>query len=164
MKKIIAFLIVIVLIVVLVLYFQDTKRVQLNELSKLAEYDESYEGDNNSIGLILKAAGINYVSYLLDRDERPFSVEIFYYPQSKEEKTEKEIVFFSSLVFALIQNVDEVSFIEQDQGEVLITITKEQIEMYYGFDISTLKDDKSELIDTIQLKIDEANELTNFGD
>ncbi len=121
-----------------------------SSIAELLKYKDSYVGDNSAVGNILhNLDGGQFVTqFALQTGKEPYGIEITYGPKDDSPKnefneywTEETIqkTFFGTAtsLFALIKNVDYIDMTIETGEKKALTITRADLETYYGEDIRT---------------------------
>lgn len=127
------------------------QKAEENQIEQLIKYKDSYIGDNSAVGNIAaRMAGSKYGNEItLQTKSKPYSITIQYkLPKnaSKEEKKEferywteenmeKAFLFNATTLFMLVKNVDEVILNLDAKKPRSLTITRQDIEAFYGTDV-----------------------------
>ena len=132
--------------------------IQEINIEKLIEYKDSYVGDNSAVGGILyNLPGNIYVKqFSLQTNKQPCGIKVNYglYENSnlKEEDFDKywnsesvENVFLNNAttLFILIKNVDKVELELDRPNKQVFTITRKELETFYGKDLREYSKDIS---------------------
>ncbi|KGX87129.1 DUF4825 domain-containing protein [Pontibacillus marinus] len=130
MKKLIS-LFFFSLLVLLLLSGCDSNNVN-NDIFK---YKGSYIGDNNAVGDIVShlPGGDLLQGFELKTDTRPYGMILIYQGIKGESFVKERAICNATFIFALIQNVEWITFkFEQQEYE----LTKENLQDWYGKDLS----------------------------
>jgi Domain of unknown function (DUF4825) len=118
----------------------------LNAESKtdLFQYKDSYVGDNSAVGNIVKQLAHNkeLKQISLQTNKEPYGITLDYndLDATKVDKEMKETVISNStFLFALIKNVDWITFNFPDQE---FTVTKEKLQTWYGTKLNKFENEK----------------------
>ncbi|MEG1797715.1 MAG: DUF4825 domain-containing protein [Clostridium sp.] len=135
----------------------DKANTQVINIGDLLKYKGTYVGDNSAVGGILSSLpGSKFIEeFSLKTDKEPYGIEVNYKPgnteKSKEEfarifneKTTKNIFVDNAItLFILVKNVDEVKFNLNSDGETSFSITRQEVENFYGRDMREYAGDKA---------------------
>ncbi|CAH2214208.1 DUF4825 domain-containing protein [Tepidibacter aestuarii] len=147
-----------------------TKKINIE---KLIEYRDSYVGDNSAVGGILyNLPGNMYVKqFSLQTNNTPYSIKVDYgLDKNSNLKKEDFNKFWDSesvkniflnnatTLFILVKNVDEVEFNLDTPNKQSFSITRKELETFYGKDLREYSNDisvwKKEIIDSSEKKED----------
>ncbi|TXC93447.1 DUF4825 domain-containing protein [Metabacillus litoralis] len=111
------------------------------------QYKNSYVGDNNAVSHILNSLPSNnhLKGFELETKEKPYGIIIHYHLEI-EEGYEQTVLYNSTYLFSLIQNVELIKF---DFEGMEYEMTKGNLEKWYGRDLNEFTN-KEELEDLIQ--------------
>jgi hypothetical protein len=106
--------------------------------TNLFKYKNSYIGDNSAVvSIINRLPNQKYFEGVkLKTDKRPFGMIIKY---SEAESTKETEVYNASFLFALLKNAEWLTF---EIGEQTQTITKKELENWYGEKLSRFKNEE----------------------
>lgn len=142
---------------------KDNKTTDLNSTKEMKvedviKYKNSYVGDNSAVSNILRylPGGTFEKGISLDTETEPYGIEVNYGLREgsdvkeqtfkdywTEEATEKIFLNNATALFTLVKNVDKVTFnLEIGEGKTL-TITRKELETFYGKDLRTYGDNTS---------------------
>jgi len=137
----------------------------INANDDLFQYKGSYVGDNSAVvNSVLHLQGEKYFSGIeLKTKEEPYGI-IVTYDWSDSELNEKEtIINNASYLFALIQNVDWITFqFEMVDGVEEYKMTREYLQKWYGVDLNGIEDE-DELKELIQEALKDENKVIGQG-
>ncbi|MEJ8553128.1 DUF4825 domain-containing protein [Tepidibacter sp. Z1-5] len=137
---------------------KSTNKIQEINIEKLIEYKDSYVGDNSAVGGILyNLPGNIYVKqFSLQTNTEPYGIKVDYGLQEnsnlKEEDFDKywnsesvENIFLNNAttLFILVKNVDKVEFELDTPNKQSFTITRKELETFYGKDLREYSRDTS---------------------
>lgn len=132
----------------------------------LFQYKSSYVGDNSAVvNSIIHLQGGNHFSGLeLKTKEEPYGI-VVNYDWSESELNDKETAINNaSYLFALIQNVDWITFnFEMVNGMEEYKITREKLQSWYDIELSEI-DNEGKLKELIQEALEDekrVNQLFN---
>lgn len=111
-----------------------------NEKEDLFSYKDSYVGDNSAMSDIVKRLQIAdcFEKLELQTNERPYGMTVYYDVPTSLTEHKENLIYNATYLFALVQNVDTVTF--DFDGEIY-NITRETLENWYDEQLSSLKDE-----------------------
>ena len=136
MNKIIKFLFFLLLVMFL-LSGCNSNETNTNDIF---QYKNSYVGDNSAVGNIANQlpAAQHFNGFELKTNEEPYGV-LFNYDWLETENEYKETVIYNaSYVFALVQNLDWITFNFKSTG---YTISRETLQEWYGTQLSEIENE-----------------------
>ncbi|MEG0385550.1 MAG: DUF4825 domain-containing protein [Solibacillus sp.] len=110
----------------------------IDEDEDLFKYKDSYVGDNSAVGNILNQlqAAEFLKGFELKTTEEPYGIVLNYEWTESKQNYKNTAIHNATFLFALIQNVEWISFNFSNQE---YKITKEQLQNWYGKDLSELQ-------------------------
>lgn len=158
MRKFTSFIMMSVVILLLLNGCQSSKP---NE--DLFHYKGSYVGDNSAVGNILhQLRGSEYVEgYELTTNTEPYGIIVKYISDNagmSEKNVKKTVLYNATFLFALIHNVDWITFSFGDQQ---YKVEKQFLEEWYGKDLAEFNNEE-ELIKLAKLFIDDDDKINQF--
>jgi len=126
-------------------------------LDKLLVYKDSYIGDNSAVGNILFTlpGNIYAKNFYLETAAVPFAIEVDYGIKSNsdlkkedlikywtEEMTQKIFLNNAAAFFILVKNVDEVRFNLDTPEKRTFSISRQEMEQFFGKDLRLYAQDK----------------------
>lgn len=132
----------------------------------LFQYKGSYVGDNSAVvkSVIHLQGAKHFSGFELKTKEEPYGI-ILNYDWIESELNDKETVINNaSYLFALIQNVDWITFnLEMVDGVEEYKITRENLQAWYGIELSEIdnEDKLKELIQEFLVDDKKVNQLLN---
>nr|WP_285768121.1 DUF4825 domain-containing protein [Peribacillus sp. SI8-4] len=137
----------------------------LNADSKtdLFQYKDSYVGDNSAVGNIVKELAhnkkLNQIS--LETKKEPYGITLEY-NDIEAEKVDKElketVISNSTFLFALIKNVDWITFKFPDNG---FSVTKEKLQDWYNNKLDGFENEQ-DLKNLIQEQLKSEESINQF--
>ncbi|MDE5054064.1 DUF4825 domain-containing protein [Niallia taxi] len=124
------------------------------------QYKDSYVGDNSAVGnIVYKLPGAQQLSGIeLKTKEEPYGI-ILNYGWGKSENEYKELVIYNTtFLFTLVKNVDWIT-VKSERKEY--TVTKEDLQNWYGNDFSNIENAK-ELRKLVQQNLSNENKVSEF--
>lgn len=111
-----------------------------NEQKDIFKYQGSYVGDNSAVGnIIMGLPGGEYLEeFALKTGEEPYGITIKYNWMPSEKFRRETAVNNATYLFALIRNADWVTYNFRNQE---YKIAKEELQKWYGKDLSTYKNE-----------------------
>ena len=139
-----------------------------NKEGDIFQYNGTLVGDNSAVGGIITQLPFGdeyYKQFELQTKEEPYGITIKY---NKEEKNPvlndvdmKELAICNSTyIFAL---VDNAAWVKYDFGNPTLTVTKEELEAWYGKELSIYKNEK-DIRELLQEHLSDKNNITQFFD
>ncbi len=141
--------------------------IQKINIEKLIQYKDSYVGDNSSVGGILyNLPGNIYVKqFSLQTNTTPYGIKVNYGLEQNSNLKEDDFNKFwnsesvrkiflnnSTTLFILVKNVDKVEFELDTPSKQSFSITRKELEAFYGKDLREYSNDISswekEIIDS----------------
>lgn len=119
------------------------------------QYKDSLVGNNSAVGNIANQllGAEQLTNFELKTDKEPYGI-IFNYDWTESEQKFKEMTIYNAtFLFALIQNVDWITF-HSNIGEY--TITKENLQRWYGKEFRDIEREE-ELKEMLRIKTNENN-------
>ncbi|MCM3237372.1 DUF4825 domain-containing protein [Heyndrickxia oleronia] len=155
MKQRIKFLFFLSLVVVLLIGCSTNK-----DHEGIFQFKDSYVGDNSAVGNIVKQlqSGDSLKEIELKTKEKPYGMILNYNWLESEQKYKETVINNATYLFALVKNVDWISFHFNNRE---YKITKEEIQTWYGKNLSEVKneDDLRKLIQKYLKEEPKVNEL-----
>ncbi|UPM52883.1 DUF4825 domain-containing protein [Gottfriedia acidiceleris] len=151
MKKILGYLILILLLISLTCCsFSNT-----HTNKDIFHYKNSYVGNNSAVGSIIKRLPNHneFTKMSLQTKKKPYSITIEY--KNLPANTKNIIINNATYLFALIQNVESIVFDFADQK---YTVTRQQLDEWYGKDLSSYTNEK-ELEKLIHSNLNNKNKI-----
>lgn len=137
-----------------------------NPNGDLFQYKGSYVGDNSAVvNTVNHLQGAKHFNGLeLKTKEEPYGIIIKYDWSEAESNDKKAVIYNATYLFALIQNVDWITFnFEMVDGMEEYKIKRGNLQAWYGIDLSRI-DNEDKLKELIQEFIQDekkVNELLN---
>ncbi len=126
------------------------------------EFKDTYVGDNSSVGNIVNQLpnGELIKEFELKTKDEPYGIILSYEEMKLEDKEKETVVYNSTFLFALVQNLDWISFNFNSQD---YKITKEALQDWYGEELQnyTSEDELKELIELNIRNESKVNKLFN---
>ena len=170
-------LVLVVLVISLLLFAVYSNKNGQNETSNIAEllkYKNSYVGDNSAVGNILyHLDGSQYVQHFsLKTREKPYGIEISYGIKDNvhkmefdkywtEEKTKVIFLNNATTLFGLVKNVDYININLDTEPKRILTVSREEMEKFYGNDIQLFADSEEKWNDEIIAKTINSSDRVN---
>ncbi|MED4056571.1 DUF4825 domain-containing protein [Niallia taxi] len=126
------------------------------------QYKDSYVGDNSAVGnIVYKLPGAQQLSGIeLKTKEEPYGI-ILNYGWEKSKNQYKELVIYNTtFLFTLVKNVDWIT-VKSERKEY--TVTKEDLQKWYGKDFSNIQTAK-ELRKLVQQNLSNEHKVSEFLD
>lgn len=126
------------------------------------QYKDSYVGDNSAVGNIInKLPGAQEFSGLeLKTKEEPYGIIVNYGWKKSEYQYKELVIYNTTFLFTLVKNVDWIT-VKSEHYEY--TVTKEDLQKWYGKDFSKIATEK-ELKKLIQSNLSNENKVSEFLD
>lgn len=150
----------------LVMFFLSGCNSNSNNKVDLFQYKGSYVGDNNAVvNSVIHLQGAQHFSGIeLKTKEEPYGIIVNYDWSESELNDKKTSINNASYLFALIQNVDWITFnFEMVNGMEEYKITRENLQAWYGIELSEIEDE-DKLKELIQVSLEDekkVNQLLN---
>lgn len=160
MRKYISYLIIPVVVTLVIalgilVYTKNSgQTTQDNTTNMLYSYQNTYVGDNSSIGGILYRLpfGNNISSFMLGTKEKPYTITINYDDSVAEnELLTSNLEYISTALFALVHNVDYVVF-NLAEAET-VSVSRDEIQDKYSRALSYYAEDVNRWQDEIIAQI-----------
>ncbi|MDE5416149.1 DUF4825 domain-containing protein [Alkalihalobacterium chitinilyticum] len=157
MRKIIKFLLF-SLMVMLLLSGCNSNATDTNE--DIFQYKNSFVGDNNAVGNIAnQLPAAEYLNgFELKTSEEPYGIILNYDSLDSDQEYRETVIHNATFLFTLVQNVDWITF-NSDIDEY--TITKEQLEEWYGKELSEIQTE-NELRELIEENLEDTNKINHL--
>ena len=114
----------------------------------LFQYKNAYVGNSSAVGNILNGLPVTGYSkdFELVTQQPPYGIILNYDGSESQQQREQITIYTATYLFALIQNVD---WIRYDFADQQYTISNEQMQNWYGEDLSRIQneDELNTLID-----------------
>ena len=125
------------LLVILIISGCNTKN---GEEDNIFKYKDSYVGDASAVGNSASRlqGAEHYKGFELKTAEKPYGIILNYDWSDSEQNYKKTAIYNATFLFALIKNADWIMFNFDDQE---YKITKENLQNWYGKDLSELKNE-----------------------
>lgn len=159
MKKL-TFIIIIVAVLAIVIipnvdYNESDQRSKVEHL--VYTYQDTYVGDNSSVGGILNDVFLSDTisSFKLGTSKEPYSITVNYTLKQKltEEKLCQYMEYNATTLFALVRNVDVITFNVEDTIQKTYAFKRETIQRKYDEKLSNYIEEEKTWIDQVYLKI-----------
>ena len=142
MKKISAYFILLILLISIT-----SCSLSKNTNKDIFHYKNSYVGNNSAVGSIIKQLPNHndFIKMSLQTKKKPYGITIDY--KNLPANTKNIVINNATYLFALIKNVEWIVFDFADQK---YTVTRQQLDEWYGKDLSSYTNEKEleELIHT----------------
>lgn len=131
-----------------------------NTMENIFQYKDSYVGDNSAVGNI--AQQLHNSEYLdgfeLKTTKEPYGIILNYHLNHSEEVYKETVIRNSTYLFALVQNVDWITF---RFNKLEYKITKDKLQSWYGKEISSISSEEEleKLIEKLLKDDKKMNEL-----
>ncbi|AMQ07433.1 DUF4825 domain-containing protein [Sporosarcina psychrophila] len=124
------------------------------------KFKDSYVGDNSAIGNIVNQlqGTEHFKGFELKTNEKPYGIILNYDWSESEQNYKKTAIYNATFLFALVQNVDWITF---NFGNQEYKITKENLQNWYGEDFSGLQSE-DELKTFIQKHLDDEDKVNQL--
>lgn len=129
----------------------------------LFHYKGSYVGDNSAVGNILQQlrSGEEVERFELITKSEPYGVVITYsdYAEMSEKSVKQTVLYNATFLFALIQNVDWITFNFGDDYQY--KVEKQAVQKWYGMELGgyTSEDELQELMQQFLEDEDKINQF-----
>lgn len=107
-------------------------------IEALSGYQETYVGDNSQVGAILHALplGDQVVSLRLQTQTEPYGIQVYYALDNMEksitaEDMEQLFTYNATAIYAVVSNVENLTFEVMDMPEALYTVDRKHIDSQY---------------------------------
>ncbi|ENH96745.1 hypothetical protein J416_09044 [Gracilibacillus halophilus YIM-C55.5] len=132
-----------------------------NGKEDIFKYKDSFVGDNSAVGNIVRQlqGAEHFQDFELKTKDKPYGVILNYDWLNSEQKYKEAAIHNATFIFALVQNVDWITFNFDDQE---YKITKENLQDWYGEDLSGLSED--ELHSLTQRYLDAEDKINQLFD
>ena len=110
------------------------------EKNNIFKYKDSYVGDASAVGNSASRlqGAEHYKGFELKTSEKPYGIILNYDWSDSEQNYKKTAIYNATFLFALIKNADWITFNFDDHE---YKITKENLQNWYGKDLSDLKNE-----------------------
>ncbi|MGE6556537.1 DUF4825 domain-containing protein [Exiguobacterium artemiae] len=107
----------------------------------LFHYKHSYVGDNSAVANIVKELAHHQELHqiALETKQTPYGIHLTYKDietEQVEQEIKETVLFNATYLFVLVYNVDRITFTFPDYK---YTVTRDQLEQWYGQNLSTIK-------------------------
>jgi hypothetical protein len=162
MKKIIFTIITIIVIVAVAITvmpnFDKNESDQENKIENLVyHYQDTYVGDNSSVGGILNNIFLseNIKYFRLGTSDAPYSITVNYELEEgiKSKKLSQYMEYNATALFALVKNVDIITFNIEDIVQKTYAFKRETIEVKYDEELSSYITDEKTWMKEVYLKV-----------
>lgn len=107
----------------------------------LFHYKHSYVGDNSAVANIVKELAHHQELHqiALETKQTPYGIHLTYKDietENIEQEIKETVLFNATYLFVLVDNVDRITFTFPDYD---YTVTRDQLEHWYGQNLSTIK-------------------------
>lgn len=170
-------IVVFVLVLSLLIFAVWIKNNGQHEISSIAELlknKNSYVGDNSAVGNILyNLDGCQFIkAFSLKTQEQPYGIEISYGIKGNFDKNEfdkywtdekTKVIFLSNAttLFALVKNVDYLKINLDTEPKRRLTISREEMEQFYGKDMRLFAESEEKWNDEIIVKTINSSDRVN---
>jgi phage anti-repressor protein len=124
------------------------------------QFKDSFVGDNSAVGNITNQlpSAEQLKGFELKTNEEPYGIILNYDWIESEQEYKETVVYNATFLFALVQNVDWITF---DSGNREYTIMKENLQKWYGKELSVVQseDELKELLQEYLKDENKVNEL-----
>ncbi|WIV21479.1 DUF4825 domain-containing protein [Paenibacillus polygoni] len=125
----------------------------------LLDFKDAYVGNASAVGNIVSRveSAEQFKGFELKTDEEPYGIILNYDGNDAEKNHKKTVVYNATFLFALIQNVDWVTFNFTNEE---YTIMKEKLKSWYGEDFTEIQnEDEMKICIQKHLDDDKLNQL-----
>lgn len=131
-----------------------------NEKEDIFEFKDSYVGDNSAVGSIVNQlrSADHFKNLELKTTAEPHGIVLNYDWSDSEENYKKTVINNATFLFALVQNVDWITFNFDDQE---YKITRENLQDWYDENLSDLKSE-SETEKLVQKHLEDENKINQL--
>lgn len=142
-------------------YYKAQKQPETNDIENIKKYKNKYMGNASNDINLFRNLPLSDVPMTFNLYPYDFGIEVNYKKKVSdigELRTMKSLAYNSTAAFALIDNLKKISYKFQDRK---YTITREEIESWYGVKLSSLLyKDKWET--SVQSKLKDATYVEHF--
>lgn len=160
MKKITFIIIIIValLSIFLIFSYNNTESNQEDQIKHLVyNYQDTYVGDNSSVGGILNDIFLseNIESFKLGTSDAPYSITVNYLLESgiKNDKLTQYMEYNATTVFALVKNVELITFNVKDTIQKTYVFKRETIQLNYDEKLSSYITDEETWMNEVYVNV-----------
>jgi len=135
---------------------QETENYITNEIisydtyEDLSKYKEYYLSEGSEVVHLVKLLPIEYYieSVYTSRSGGTYDIKVYYIIDDQgdslwtDETLEKKILFNATMLFTIINNVDEIAFNITGEKKADYVLTREDVEALYPFKLQEFLDDK----------------------
>lgn len=125
-------------------------------IEELFGYRDSYVGNNSAVGNIIDLSPGSgfFKKFALQTDLEPYGVKVTYGVEAPEDNDKYQsflndhealnqiVLNNASVLFSLVKNVEQIEWYFEGKNDVKYTITRKQMQEFYGEDIRTLAEDQ----------------------
>ena len=131
-----------------------------NISNDIFQFKDSFVGDNSAVGNIVnQLPGAEQLNgFELKANEEPYGIILNYDWKESEQQYKETVTSNLTFLFTLVQNVDWITF-NSSIGEY--TITKENLQEWYGKELSEIQNE-DELRDLIQEYLKDENKVNQL--
>ena len=128
--------------------------------NNIFQFKDSFVGDNSAVGNIAnQLPGAEHLNgFELKTNEEPYGIILNYDWTESEQEYEKSVIHNATFLFTLVQNVDWISF---NSNILEHTITKENLQEWYGKELSEVQNE-DELRELIQEHLENENKVSQL--
>lgn len=140
---------------------EDSLGIKFAYAGDLFKFKDAYVGNASAVGNIVSRveSAEQFRGFELKTDEEPYGIILNYDGKDPEKNYKKTVVYNATFLFALIQNVDWVTFNFANEE---YTITKEKLQNWYGEDFTEMQsEDEVKTFIQKHLDDDKVNQLFN---
>ncbi|WP_306453957.1 DUF4825 domain-containing protein [Bacillus sp. FJAT-45350] len=143
-----------------VLFLSGCNSNDTNTTSDIFRFKDSFVGDNSAVGNIANQlpGGEHMIGFELKTNEEPYGIILNYDWVDSEQNYKETAIYNATFLFALIQNVDWITF-NFEIGEY--TLTRENLQDWYGMELRDINNEE-ELGALIQEYIEDENKVNQL--
>jgi len=136
---------------------------QADMTNELMEYDGKYVGDASAIGNILTLLETEYNGLELSTSDRPYGINVIctnHKSIDKQEILKKAYLYKATVIFSLIQNVDEVKF--SHNNNLYYIFTRNELDSFFNQTIVNYGNDKDKWENELLNKLNSDDIVSSF--
>lgn len=124
------------------------------------QYKDSFVGDNSAVGnMTNQLPGAEQLNgFELKTNQEPYGIILNYDWTGSGQEYKETVTYNATFLFTLVQNVEWITF-NSDSGEY--TITKENLQEWYGKELSEVQNE-DELRELIQESLEDESKLNQL--
>ncbi|WP_332699415.1 DUF4825 domain-containing protein [Halalkalibacter lacteus] len=134
-----------------------------NVSEDIFQFKDSYVGDNNTVGSIVRQLpnGEHSEGFELKTKEEPFGMVLKYGDIEAtmiDDAIKETVIYNATFIFALVKNADWITF---DFGEQKHTLTKEELQDWYGKELASYTNEE-DLSKVTQEYLEDESKINQF--